>query len=93
MGVHFPGVKLDNAIWFSTLSRMSGFLWHGTKWAGCVGQSLQYTSGIEVLPCSLDTNLNYVTAMLQLHPSLNLALTLYMFTSIHINFVRVYSLE
>ena len=35
------------------------------------GRFLQYTSGIEVLACSFDTNLNYVTIMLQLHPSLN----------------------
>ena len=25
MGVHFPAVELDNTIWFSTLSSMSGF--------------------------------------------------------------------
>ena len=31
MGAHFPAVELDNAIWFSTLSRMSGFLWHSSK--------------------------------------------------------------
>ena len=28
-------------------------------------------SGIEVLACSLDTDLYYVTIMLQLHPALN----------------------
>ena len=27
MGAHFPAVELDNAIWFSTLSKMSGLLW------------------------------------------------------------------
>ena len=32
---------------------------------------LQYMPGVEVLACSLNTNLNYVITMLQLHPSLN----------------------
>ena len=68
MGAHFPAAELDNVIWFSTLSRISGFLWHGSKWACQFGCSLQYTSGTEVLPRSLDTNLNFVTTMLQLHP-------------------------
>ena len=69
MGAHFPVVELDTAIRFSTLSRMSGFLWHSSKWACQFGHSLQYTSGIEVLACSLDANLNYVTTMFQLHLS------------------------
>ena len=71
MGAHFPAVELDNAIRFSILSRMSGFLWHSSKWACRFGRFLQYTSGLEVLACSLDTNINYVTAMLQLRLSLN----------------------
>ena len=70
MGAHFPAVELDNIIWFSTLSSKSGFLWHSSKWAHKFSLFLQYASGIEVLACSLDSNLNYVTAMLQLHPSL-----------------------
>ena len=31
----------------------------------------QYTSGLEVLACSLDNNFNYMTTMLQLRPSVN----------------------
>ena len=71
MGAHFPAVELDNAIWFSILSRMSGFLWHSSKWACRFGRFLQYMPGLEVLACSLDTDLSYVTAILQLCPSLN----------------------
>ena len=70
MGANFPAVELDNTIWFSTLSRMSGFLWHSSKWACQFSCFLQYMSGLEVLACSLSTNLNYVITMLQLHPSL-----------------------
>ena len=36
-----------------------------------VRRFLQYMSGIEELTCGLDTDLNYVTTMLQLYPSLN----------------------
>ena len=32
MGVHFPAVELDYTIHFTTLSRMSGFLWHSSNW-------------------------------------------------------------
>ena len=71
MGAHFPAVELDNAIRFSILSRMSGFLWHNFKWACWFGRFLQYTSGLEVLTCNLDTNINYVTTMFQLRLSLN----------------------
>ena len=71
MGAHFPAVELDNAIQFSILSRMSGFLWHSFKWACRVGRFLQYTSRLEMLTCSLDTNISYVTTMLQLRLSLN----------------------
>ena len=71
MGVHFPAVDLDNAIWFSSHSRISGFLWHSSEWDRRFGRFIQYTSGLEVLACSLNTDLNYVTTMLQLYPSLN----------------------
>ena len=54
MGAHFPAVELDNVIWFSILSRMSGLLWHSSKWVCQFGRFLQYTSGCEVLACSLD---------------------------------------
>ena len=71
MGAHFPAVELNNAIRFSILSRMSGFLWHSSKWARQFDRFLQYTSGLEVLACSLDTDINYVTTKLQLRLSLN----------------------
>ena len=71
MGGHFPTVELDNAIQFTTLSWMSGFLWYSSKWARWFGRFLQYATGLEVLACSLDTKLNYVTAILQLCPLLN----------------------
>ena len=41
MGACVTAVKLDNVIWFSTLFRMSGFLWHGSKWACWFGHFLQ----------------------------------------------------
>ena len=59
MGAHFPAIELDNAIHFSTLCRMSGFLWHSSEWARQFRCFLQYKSGTEVQACSLDTNLNY----------------------------------
>ena len=62
IGVHFPAVKLDNMIQFSTLSRMSGFLWHSSKCACQFDCFLQYMSGLEVLACSLNTDLNYAPA-------------------------------
>ena len=71
MRVHFLAVEVDNAISFSTLSRMLGFLRHSSKWAHWFGRFLQYMPGLEVLACSLDTDLSYVTAILQLCPSLN----------------------
>ena len=71
MHAHFPAVEWDNVIWFSTLSRMSGFLWHSSKWALQFVCFLQFISEIKVLACSLDTDLNYVATMLQLHLSLN----------------------
>ena len=46
-------------------------MWHSSKWAHWFGRFLHYTPGLEVLACSLDTDLNYVTAMPQLRPSLN----------------------
>ena len=33
VGAHFRAVEWDNGIWIGTLSRVSGFLWHGSKWA------------------------------------------------------------
>ena len=66
IGVHFPGVELDNAIWFSTLSRMSGFLWHSSKWACQFGCFLWYTPGLVASTPTLT-----VTTMLQLQLSLN----------------------
>ena len=71
IGAHFPTVELDNVVWFSTISRMLGFLLHSSKWAHQFGRFFQYTPGLEVLACCLDTDLNYVTAMLQLCPSWN----------------------
>ena len=71
MGAHFPAVELDNTIQFSTLFRMSGFLWHSSKWAHQLGHFLQYTLGREVFVCSLNNDLNYVTTMFQLCTSLN----------------------
>ena len=65
MGAHFPAVELANAIWFSNLSRMSGFLWHSSKQTRWFSRFLQYMSGLEVLACSLNIELNYVTTMLQ----------------------------
>ena len=35
---------------------MSGFLWHSSKWACQIGRFLQYTSGLAVLTCNLDTD-------------------------------------
>ena len=72
IGAHFPVVELDNAIQFSTFSRMPGLLWHISKWPCRFGRFLQYTSGLEVLASNLNTDLNYVITMLQVHPSLNL---------------------
>ena len=71
MGAHFFAVELYNAIRFSTLSRMSRFLWHSSKWSRCFGRFVQYTSGLEILACSFDTDHNYVTTMLQLRPFIN----------------------
>ena len=71
MGAHFHTVEWDNAIWFSTLFRMSGFRWHSSKWVCQFDRFLQYKPGLELLACSLDTDLNYVTlAMPQLCPFL-----------------------
>ena len=71
MVAHFPAVDFDSTICFSTLSRMSGFLWHCSKWACWFGPFLQNSSAIAVSACNLDTDPNYVTTMLQLRPSLN----------------------
>ena len=77
MGVHFPAVELDDTIWFSSLSTMPGFLWHSSKWTRQFGCLLQYMLGLEVSACSLETNLNYATAMLHLCLSLNRKLKLW----------------
>ena len=50
---------------------MPGFLWCSSKWACQFAHFLQYMSGLEVLACSLDTELYYVTTLLLLCPSLN----------------------
>ena len=42
MGAHFPTVDFDNVIWFSTLSRMLGFLCHSSKWTCWFRRFLQY---------------------------------------------------
>ena len=46
-GAHFLAVELENAIRFRTLSRMTGFLWHSSKWTHWFGRFLKYTSGLE----------------------------------------------
>ena len=71
MGAYFPAVELDKVIRFSIISTMPGLLWHISEWACQFGRFLQYTGRIEVLTCSLDTDLNYVT-MAQLRLSLKL---------------------
>ena len=72
MGAHFPTVELDNSIQIGTLSRIPG-------WGSCgnwFGRFLQYKSRLEILACSLDADLNYVTTMLQLRLYLNHWVTL-----------------
>ena len=61
---HFHTVELDNMIQFSTLSRVLGFLWHSSKWACWFGCFLQYTSGLEVLTCSFNTDFSFVITIL-----------------------------
>ena len=65
IGAHFPAFES------STLPTMSGFLLHSSEWPCQFGCFLQFMSAIEVLGGSLNINLNYGTAMLHLHPSLN----------------------
>ena len=48
INVHFLTDELDNAIQFSTLTKMSGFLWLSSKWAHHFCCVLQYTSWTEV---------------------------------------------
>ena len=60
MHAHFPTGEFDNLIWFSA------FLWHSSKGACQFSHFLQYMWGLKKLACSLNTNLNYVTTMLQL---------------------------
>ena len=59
VGAHVPAVELDNAIWFGTLSRVSVFLWHGSKWALRFVCFLQYTLGLEVVACRIYNDFNY----------------------------------
>ena len=63
--------SMNNAIWISTLSRMSGFLWLSSKYACWFCYFVQYVSGLEVLACNFNTISNYVTTILQLHYSLS----------------------
>ena len=63
MDTHFPTVELDNAIRFSTLFRMSEFLWHSSKWARRFGRFFQYTTGLEMLERRLNADVNSVTTM------------------------------
>ena len=62
-GAHFPVVEENHETGLAlrlALLRVSGFLWHSSKWARqSVLGILQYTSGLEVLACSIDTNFNY----------------------------------
>ena len=69
MEVHFPAVELNNAIRSINHFRVSWFLCHSSF---NIRHFLLYSSGLEVLLArSLNTKPNHVTAMLQLHPSLN----------------------
>ena len=61
MSAHFSVVELDNVI---KLALFPGILLHSYKCNHQFGGFLQYTSGLELLACSLDTGLNYVTKML-----------------------------
>ena len=45
-GSTLPAVELDNAIWFGTLSRMSGILCHSSKWVWWFCCFFQCTSGL-----------------------------------------------
>ena len=56
MGAHFP--QLSWITRSGLAPRMSVFLWHSSKWAHGFGRFLQYMSGLEVLACSFDTDLN-----------------------------------
>ena len=58
MGAHFSAVELDNAIRFSTLPGCQGS-------CGIVPNGHAAMPGLEVLARSLDTDLRYVTTMLQ----------------------------
>ena len=72
MDENFHAVELDVVIWFSTHSRVSWLLWHSSRWVQCFSHFLQYTSGLEMLACTFDTNFDYVSTTIQLFPSLNL---------------------
>ena len=59
-----PTIESDDVIQLSTLSRVSGFLWHSSKWACWFDCFFQYTSGLEVSASSFDTTFNYYTPTL-----------------------------
>ena len=84
-----PRSWLDNAIRFSTHSRVSGFPRHSFKWARQFSHFLQYTSGLEVLASSFYTGFNYVYAptALFLEPPSKVAVKISKLT------FRVYSLR
>ena len=79
MGAQFPALELDNAMRFSTLSRMSGSLWQSSKWACRFGHFPQSMPGLEVLACSLDTEFNYVTLAMSPNCILSIASFFYFF--------------
>ena len=66
MGAHFSAVEMDNAIRFSVESGpVPWYFWHSSKWSCRFGRAFQYTSELEVLAYSIDTNFSNVITMLQ----------------------------
>ena len=55
-------------------SRVTGFLRHSSVWFCLFGCVFQYTLGLEVLACSIDTNFNYVIVIFQLCTSFTLSI-------------------
>ena len=72
MGAHFSAAEWITESGTAPFSGCQGFLWHSYKWGDWFSHFLQYTSGLEGLACSFNNDLNYVTTVLELHPSLNL---------------------
>ena len=67
ISAHYPAVKLDNTIWFILLScPNSGVLGACGTAQSCrfSHRFFQNTSGLGVLACSIDNNLNYRITML-----------------------------